>query len=58
MSNHPVLPTFVDKNTGQTTREGQVNAGNWERTNFPNAPQAAQQPYESYDAYLTRINGS
>lgn len=43
---------------GQTTYEGQVNAGRWERDNFPDRPPSGQQPGESYDAYLTRLRGA
>lgn len=43
---------------GQTTYQGQINAGRWERENFADRPQSGQQPGESYDAYLTRLSGA
>ena len=42
------------KTNGQTTYQGQQNAGSWEAKNV--SQPAAQQSNESWAAYTTRIN--
>ena len=43
-------------NNGETSLDGQKQLGEYERRTRYNGEQAPQQPWESSDAYLDRIN--
>jgi hypothetical protein len=53
MADHDYLDSFRNQD-GSTSQQGQTNAGLYERQqNYTPAP---QQPWESNDAYIQRIN--
>lgn len=49
------IKPFLTSN-GETSSDGQKQLGVYERQTRYNGEQAPQQPWESYDAYVARIN--
>ena len=54
MSDNPALDGFRNPHDGGTSHQGQVNAGLWEKQN--GLQPSPQQSWETWDAYVTRIN--